>query len=70
LHIHENIPGIMNELNKIIAERNINVSGQYLRTQESIGYVVMDIQSTDSETKNLVKAFKKVKATIRARYLV
>ncbi|MGQ4005439.1 phosphoglycerate dehydrogenase [Francisellaceae bacterium CB300] len=70
LHIHENIPGIMNELNKIIAERNINVSGQYLRTQESIGYVVMDIQSTDSEAKNLVKAFKKVKATIRARYLV
>ncbi len=70
LHIHENIPGIMNELNKIIAERNINVAGQYLRTQESIGYVVMDIQSTDSEAKNLVKAFKKVKATIRARYLV
>jgi D-3-phosphoglycerate dehydrogenase len=70
LHIHENIPGIMNELNKIIAERDINVAGQYLRTQESIGYVVMDIQSTDSETKNLVKAFKKVKATIRARYLV
>ena len=70
LHIHKNIPGIVNELNKIIAERNINVAGQYLRTQESIGYVVMDIQSTDSEAKNLVKAFKKVKATIRARYLV
>lgn len=69
LHIHENIPGIINELNQIIAEKNINVSGQYLRTQENIGYVVMDIQSTDNEAKNLVETFKKVKATIKARYL-
>jgi D-3-phosphoglycerate dehydrogenase len=70
LHIHENIPGVMNELNKIIAEKSINVEGQYLRTLESIGYVVMDIKSTDDEAKNLINAFKKVKATIRARYLV
>ncbi len=70
LHIHANIPGIMNELNKIIAEKNINVEGQYLRTQENIGYVVIDIQSSDDEAKNLVEAFKEVKATIRARYLV
>jgi D-3-phosphoglycerate dehydrogenase len=70
LHIHANIPGIMNELNKIIAEKNINVEGQYLRTQENIGYVVIDIQSADDEAKNLVEAFKEVKATIRARYLV
>ena len=70
LHIHQNIPGVMNELNKIIAEKNINVEGQYLRTKENIGYVVMDIQSTDNVAKNLVDTFKKVKATIRTRYLV
>jgi len=70
LHIHENVPGVMNELNKIIAEKNINVESQYLRTLENIGYVVMDIQASDDEAKNLVDTFKKVKATIRARYLV
>ncbi|QIV96170.1 D-3-phosphoglycerate dehydrogenase [Allofrancisella inopinata] len=69
LHIHQNIPGIINELNKILAEKNINVEGQYLRTLESIGYVVMDIRSTDTQAKDLVEEFKKVKATIRARYL-
>ena len=70
LHIHQNIPGVMNELNKIIAEKSINVESQYLRTLENIGYVVMDIQSTDDVAKNLIETFKKVKATIRARYLV
>lgn len=69
LHIHENIPGMMNELNKILAAKNINVEGQYLRTLENIGYVVMDIRSTSDEAKDLVDEFKKIKATIKARYL-
>ncbi|MDE4940845.1 phosphoglycerate dehydrogenase, partial [Francisella tularensis subsp. holarctica] len=41
LHIHQNIPGIINELNRILSSKNINVEGQYLRTLENIGYVVM-----------------------------
>ncbi|WP_150466528.1 phosphoglycerate dehydrogenase [Francisella sp. SYW-9] len=70
LHIHENIPGMMNELNKILAAKNINVEGQYLRTLENIGYVVMDIRSTSDEAKDLVEEFKKIKATIKTRYLI
>ena len=70
LHIHQNIPGIINELNRILASKNINVEGQYLRTLENIGYVVMDIKSSSDQTKDLIDEFKKVKATIKARYLV
>ncbi|AFJ43954.1 phosphoglycerate dehydrogenase [Francisella orientalis] len=70
LHIHQNIPGTMNELNKILAAKNINVEGQYLRTLENIGYVVMDIKSTSDEAKDLVDEFKKIKTTIKARFLV
>ncbi|APA83420.1 phosphoglycerate dehydrogenase [Francisella tularensis] len=70
LHIHQNIPGIINELNRILASKNINVEGQYLRTLENIGYVVMDIKSSSDEAKELIDEFKKVKATIKARYLV
>jgi D-3-phosphoglycerate dehydrogenase len=70
LHIHANIPGIMNELNKILAAKNINVEGQYLRTLENIGYVVMDIRSSSNQAKDLISEFKKIKATIKARYLV
>ncbi|MEY8766381.1 MULTISPECIES: phosphoglycerate dehydrogenase [Francisella] len=70
LHIHQNIPGTMNELNKILAAKNINVEGQYLRTLEDIGYVVMDIKSTSDEARDLVDEFKKIKTTIKARFLV
>ncbi|OEZ33351.1 hypothetical protein AS144_05325 [Francisella endosymbiont of Amblyomma maculatum] len=70
LHIHQNIPGIINELNRILASKNINVEGQYLRTLENIGYVVMDIKSSSDQAKDLIDEFKKVKATIKARYLV
>ena len=70
LHIYQNIPGIINELNRILASKNVNVEGQYLRTLENIGYVVMDIKSSSDQAKDLMDEFKKVKATIKARYLV
>ncbi|ALB02283.1 3-phosphoglycerate dehydrogenase [Francisella persica ATCC VR-331] len=70
LHIHQNIPCIINELNRILASKNINVEGQYLRTLENIGYVVMDIKSSSDQAKDIIDEFKKVKATIKARYLV
>ncbi|MDE4984508.1 phosphoglycerate dehydrogenase, partial [Francisella tularensis subsp. holarctica] len=67
---HQNIPGIINELNRILAYKNINVEGQYLRTLENIVYVVMDIKSSSDEAKELIDEFKKVKDTIKSRYLV
>ncbi|MDE4998681.1 phosphoglycerate dehydrogenase, partial [Francisella tularensis subsp. holarctica] len=57
-------------LNRILASKNINVVGQYLRTLENIGYVVMDIKSSSDDAKELIDEFKKVKATIKSRYLV
>ncbi|MEP4466410.1 phosphoglycerate dehydrogenase, partial [Marinobacter alexandrii] len=40
LHIHENVPGVMSEINQVFSENGINVCGQYLQTKEDIGYVV------------------------------
>ena len=62
LYIHQNILGIINELNRILASKNINVDGQYLRTLENIGYVFMDIKSSSDQAKDLIDEFKKVKA--------
>lgn len=70
LHIHENIPGMMNKINQILADKNINVDGQYLRTLEKVGYVVMDIQSNSVQARELIAEFKNIKGTIRARYLM
>ena len=71
LHIHRNIPGIINEINKVLADKNINVDGQYLRTLGDIGYVVMDVQAASNEdTLDLLSKLKQIDATIRARHLI
>ena len=43
LHIHENRPGMLSQINRIQADSNVNVLAQYLKTDEAIGYVVMDV---------------------------
>lgn len=46
LHIHENIPGVLSEINKVFAENGINISGQFLQTNEKVGYVVIDVDAS------------------------
>jgi len=67
LHIHENVPGVLNQINQAIAEANINVTGQHLETRNNIGYVVLDIEKLASS--RLLKHLRLVEGTIRARIL-
>ncbi|MBB3103413.1 phosphoglycerate dehydrogenase [Azomonas macrocytogenes] len=67
LHIHRNIPGVMSEINKIFAENDINVSGQYLQTNEKVGYVVIDVDATYSDLA--LHKLQQVNGTIRSRVL-
>ena len=71
LHIHENRPGMLKSINEIIADRNINVSGQYLETKNEIGYVVLDIEPLGSrqESIRLRKALHDIPGSIRTRIL-
>lgn len=69
LHIHENKAGVMRELNRVFSEHEINIEGQYLRTMNEIGYVVMDIRSSQDEAKALLNELKSIDGTIRARVL-
>ena len=48
LHIHENRPGILNQLNKIFVDANLNIAAQYLQTDPKIGYVVVDVETEDA----------------------
>ena len=67
LHIHKNVPGVMNAINGILADNNINICGQYLQTAEDIGYVVIDVAADASELA--LEKIKEVEGTIRARVL-
>jgi D-3-phosphoglycerate dehydrogenase len=65
LHIHRNIPGVLGEINSKLSTRGINIVGQYLKTNEEIGYVILDI---DTELSGEAFAIlKEVKATIKTR---
>ncbi|AEF56410.1 phosphoglycerate dehydrogenase [Marinomonas posidonica] len=67
LHIHENRPGVLSRINAIFSEHGINITGQYLRTTEKLGYMVMDV---DAETGELaLEKVKEVDGTIKARVL-
>lgn len=67
LHIHKNIPGMLQKINKAIADENINVQSQYLLTTEDIGYVVLDIEKEVSG--ELSMALQEIKGTLRTRIL-
>ncbi|MGN7723822.1 phosphoglycerate dehydrogenase [Chitinophaga sp. 22620] len=67
LHIHRNVPGVLSEINSALSGKNINILGQYLKTNEQIGYVVLDVDS-----KLSAEAFallKEVNHTIKTRML-
>lgn len=67
LHIHTNVPGVLSEINSTLSEHKINILGQYLKTNDEIGYVVLDIDTKLS--KNAVDLLKQVKGTIKVRLL-
>ena len=65
LHIHRNIPGVLGEINSRLSSHNINIAGQYLKTNDAIGYVILDIESKLS--KEAFDILKQIKGTIRSR---
>ncbi|MCX2978134.1 phosphoglycerate dehydrogenase [Candidatus Marimicrobium litorale] len=67
LHIHRNVPGVMSAINSIFSENRINVSAQYLQTDESVGYVVIDIDADYS--KLALEKLATVEGTLRTRVL-
>lgn len=67
LHVHHNVPGVLSAINQVLAQHGINIAGQYLRTDEKLGYVVMDI---GPETAPLPMAqLAGIAGTIRCRVL-
>lgn len=67
VHIHENMPGMLAHINKELAERKINVVGQSLKTNDTIGYAVTDFEGKGTEA--LLVSLKQIPGTIAARLL-
>ena len=67
LHIHRNVPGVLSEINTQLSKHKINILGQYLKTNDAIGYVVLDVDK--SLSNNALALLRNVKDTIKVRML-
>jgi D-3-phosphoglycerate dehydrogenase len=67
IHIHENVPGILAQINNTLASHNINIIGQYLKTNELVGYVITDISK--KYNPEVINDLKKIPHTIKFRVL-
>ena len=67
LNIHKNVPGVLSEINRIVADLGANIQAQSLATDADVGYLVLD---TDRAVSNEVKAaIEALKTSIRTRIL-
>jgi len=67
LHIHENVPGVLSEINRVLSENGINIAGQFLQTNDKVGYVVIDVDKAYGP--QALEALKQVEHTLRLRVL-
>ncbi|MEO2062880.1 MAG: phosphoglycerate dehydrogenase [Christiangramia sp.] len=67
IHIHHNKPGIIAHINRILAANDINIVGQYLKTNETIGYVITDIDKEYDD--HVIEELKAIQGTIKFRVL-
>lgn len=67
VHVHENVPGILARINRVLADRDINITGQYLKTNERIGYVITDV-ARDYDP-GVVSEMEEIPRTLRMKVL-
>ena len=67
IHIHKNVPGILASINNVLAKHDANIVGQYLKTNEILGYVITDINN--EYDKEVIEALKSIEHTISLRVL-
>lgn len=67
LHIHQNRPGVMATINRVFSDLGANISAQYLQTNETVGYVVMDMDAQHSRA--VLEKLHGIEGTLKTRLL-
>ena len=67
LNVHQNVPGVLRDINKIVSDCNANIHSQVLATDPSVGYLVMDLDHDVST--DVCDAMARLATNIRTRIL-
>ena len=65
VHLHQNVPGVLATINRLLADHGVNVEGQLLRTRDDLGYVITDI--VPAYTDEVLDQLRAMEVTIRLR---
>ncbi len=69
IHVHHNAPGMLAKIIDVFARRGINIASQYLQTEGTTGYVVVDADGATDDSEALLKELRDLPGTLRARLL-
>ena len=69
LHVHRDAPGVLAQVNAVFSDRQLNVAGQYLRTEGDVGYVVVDVAGQVPDGIAVRDDLRQIEGTLRVRYL-
>ena len=69
LHIHRNVPGMLSRINELFSRENVNIDGQFLQTDPTIGYVVIDVSTGEEQALQLKEQLAAIPGTLRTRVL-
>jgi D-3-phosphoglycerate dehydrogenase / 2-oxoglutarate reductase len=67
LNIHRNVPGVLAAINQVLAKYELNVLAQHLKTNEQLGYVIIDVDQ--GYPKAALEELKSVHGTLKFRSL-
>ena len=70
MHIHRNVPGVLSKINDVFASRGMNISGQYLRSEGGVGYVVVEVDDEIKPGLGIRKELDAINGTLRVRFLI
>jgi len=68
IHIHKNIPGVLQQINHVFYSRDLNILGERLQTNSKIGYTVLDLE-TIKDKKSILNDLLKIEGTIKAKII-
>ena len=69
IHVHRNVPGMLNRLNNVFSSRGLNIDAQYLQTSGDMGYVVIESEGCQADGQAVLEDLRALEGTIRARMI-
>ncbi len=67
LNVHENVPGVLRDVNRIVSDARANVQAQVLATHGTVGYLLVDLDKPVAD--EVCARMRELETTLRARSL-